>query len=456
MGGAVAAILCLAYLCSQLYVMDHIHSLIPSNISPEYSISERVEPTPTIAYAVSLIKCSKKSSTTGFLDAAVILRHSIHRNSVRVGTSRYDYSMHAILHPTCSENESILKSLGYITHIVQPPVVVEEIEGEFLRNHIEGENCCGSAEFVKLHAYNLLEYPLVLHMDMDAIILKPLDGLYDAMLLKGERGDLARLNLEREYPEASIPVDIKAAFTRDYTSNQPWEPNAGVQGGFLLAKPDPTIIQEYIAFIQKGDYNRGRGEGSGWGGKGYGGFQGAMAYQGAVAYFYDHVRPNTHVELNVCRYNQVLADVIHRGPTGMDHQGECRRFPRHGRTHQNNTDCEDCRVTPLSRVYSAHYTACKKPWDCLVPHPRNPRDKSQVIRLSNLTNIPNCMLMLREWFALRQNFDELIKQQIKPTGSFEKEFFLGYCNSRSNYKPIVLPDHFNASHLYDNLTMLHI
>ena len=38
-----------------------------------------------------------------------------------------------------------------------------------------------------------------------------------------------------------------------------------------------------------------------WGGLGYGGFQGAMAYQGVVAYYYDQLGPNTAVELNVCR-----------------------------------------------------------------------------------------------------------------------------------------------------------
>ena len=51
-----------------------------------------------------------------------------------------------------------------------------------------------------------------------------------------------------------------------------------------------------------------------WGRLGYGGFQGAMVYQGAVTYYYDQLQPNTAVKLNVCRWNQVAADVIWRGP----------------------------------------------------------------------------------------------------------------------------------------------
>lgn len=73
-----------------------------------------------------------------------------------------------------------------------------------------------------------------------------------------------------------------------------------------------SVFDTYIAFIKEGNYTPGRGDGSGWGGLGYGGFQGAMAYQGVVAYYYNQVRPGTHVELNICRWNQVATDVIWR------------------------------------------------------------------------------------------------------------------------------------------------
>lgn len=132
-----------------------------------------------IAHAISLIKCSKGSSVTGFLDAAAILRHSIHKNSIHYhsfpslssqsninstiiqnyhhrpntssSSSRYSYQMYAIVHTSCAEHATILSQLGYTILIKDHPVRKEDIKGEWLRNHIESENCCGSAEFIKLY-----------------------------------------------------------------------------------------------------------------------------------------------------------------------------------------------------------------------------------------------------------------------------------------------------------------
>lgn len=91
---------------------------------------------------------------TGFLDAAAILRHSIHKNSVHAkngNKSRYSYQMYAIVHPSCSPHLSPLVKLGYELLIVDHPVKKDDIKGDWLRDHIEGENCCGSAEFIKLY-----------------------------------------------------------------------------------------------------------------------------------------------------------------------------------------------------------------------------------------------------------------------------------------------------------------
>jgi len=102
-----------------------------------------------------------------------------------------------------------------------------------------------------------------------------------------------------------------------------------------------------------------------WSGLGYGGFQGAMAYQGVVAFYYDRLRPNTAVELNVCRWNQVAADVIWRGPEWMnEHHLQCRDHPRTflpdgTPDHASNTRCEDCRNTPIDAVKSVHTRLAK-------------------------------------------------------------------------------------------------
>ena len=199
-----------------------------------------------------------------------------------------------------------------------------------------------------------------------------------------------------------------------------------------------------------------------WSGLGYGGFQGAMAYQGVVAFYYDRLRPNTAVELNVCRWNQVAADVIWRGPERMnEHHLQCRDHPRTflpdgTPDHASNTRCEDCRNTPIDAVKSVHYTACKKPWECQIAHPRVPRDKSQSYRLENLVNVSYCMNLVREWFKLRKEFELALEiasdAKVKPalsTGSYEEQYFLGYCRGSGKYISMEPPDDdFNITRVY--------
>ena len=89
----------------------------------------------------------------------------------------------------------------------------------------------------------------------------------------------------------------------------------------------------------------------GWAGLGFGGFLGAMAYQGVTAYYYDQLRQNTTVELNVCRWNQVVADMIWHGPEWKDeHLMQCSKYPwktlANGELdYASNTKCEAARTT---------------------------------------------------------------------------------------------------------------
>lgn len=418
-----------------------------------------------VAHVVSLIKCKKESSVTGFLDAAAVLRHSIHKNSIHTPSSgsKYSYKMYAIVHDSCKDHAHALDRLGYTSLVKPSPVLLDEIRPGFYKDHVESENCCGSAEFIKLYAYTLTAYPLTVHWDMDVAIFQPLDDLYDSMLFPkdSQQGQIARRNLEVQHPHRPLPDRIDAFFTRDITSAQPWEERQGVQGGFLVSRPSLQDFNDYMKFIREGNYVGGRGNGKGWYGLGYGGFQGAMAYQGAVAYFYDQLRPDTAVELDACLWNQVVADVIWRGPSKMEHYGQCREHPvRPGDTFGDNTPengrCKDCRILPVDVVKTAHYTACKKPWECLLPHPRVPRNPAEKHRLSHLTNVTTCGLLFRKWFDLRQDFeDELQKAtsgKVKPSqrsGSFQEQYFGGYCNSRGSYIPMnPPPEDFDITSMY--------
>jgi hypothetical protein len=420
-----------------------------------------------IAHVISLITCQKASTVKGFLDALFILRHSIHQNSVHnlASGSKYSYQMYAILHPDggCLEHVDLLHSLGYIPLIKPTPVNISAITtNDWYKSHVEGENCCGSAEFIKLYAYTLTDHPVSVHWDLDVAVLKPLDDLYDAIIYNADSdtGRQARARLQRQHPTSKLPDTIDAFFTRDVTSSTPWEQVHAVQGGFVVARPSHQTFQRYQDFIMEANYTPGRGPTSGWGGLGYGGFQGAMAYQGVLAYYYDIVDPGHSVELDVCRWNQVVADVIWRGPNRMEHEGQCRHYPEPGVDFANNRpelgQCEDCRVLPIEETSTVHYTACKKPWECEIPFPRVPNEKRKkhAYRLRELTNVTTCGLLFRKYFDFRKDIEDRIAKvtgtpQTQYSGNFYPEHFLGYCKRSNGYQSMdSLPDGFDMKQVY--------
>jgi hypothetical protein len=75
-----------------------------------------------------------------------------------------------------------------------------------------------------------------------------------------------------------------------------------------------------------------------------------------------------------------------------------------------------------------------------------------------LVNIDNCSKLVREWFKLRQEFEDALeiasKGQVHPSprdGDYYKEYFLGYCNGENggNYIAIELPpDEFDIKKVY--------
>jgi len=306
-----------------------------------------------VAYAISLIKCSDfQSSTSGLIDAATILRHSVHQQSLRNPNSgsKYDYKMYAIVHKNAESCSHMLEDLGYHIIVKDSPVKISEIRGDYLRNNVHKEWCCGADEFIKLYAYKIHSHPIVVHTDIgeyktmkivdvsfimyenrrcphcsdlptnyyiinaDFMFVKPMDDLYDAMLLPHDstEGKAARDKIELEYPDKrqSMPENIQAYLTRDYHQVIPGR-KAAFQAGFIVLKPNQKVFDEYLEIIREGNFVEGFSRENGWGGKGYGGVVGAMAMQGLPAYYYDEVAKNTSVELNGCRYNHMGANIFY-------------------------------------------------------------------------------------------------------------------------------------------------
>jgi hypothetical protein len=171
---------------------------------------------PIIPFVVSMTTCGEDP----FMEGAAVLKYSIHLTSIRGNMGgRYDYKMYAIFHPDAAECAKGLASLGFDLIERPLPVKVEEIEGEYLRSKIDKNGCCGAKELIKLWALTFTQYPIVVHVDMDFIILKPLDALFDAML--DETGDLSKHkhSLNVMWPNQTLPTKINAFFTRDCKSS---------------------------------------------------------------------------------------------------------------------------------------------------------------------------------------------------------------------------------------------
>jgi hypothetical protein len=252
------------------------------------NIASGKHPTATIAYAITVSGCPKNNGDSGdfgagIKDGAAILKHSIHLNSFRnypQSQSLYDYKMYALVHleaESCAR--PALEPLGYEVLLRDVPVPLAEIEGQYLKEKVPSNGCCGEKEFVKLHAYTLIQHPVVVHLDLDTLVLKPMDRLYDVMI-NGAPKDGSNGGVDVAFGDPLIPFpatdanQINAFFTRDYNMAHLGMKHAGVQGGFLVLRPSLDVYNEFVSIIRKGDF-RSNG---GWGGMGFGPFYGVSAF----------------------------------------------------------------------------------------------------------------------------------------------------------------------------------
>jgi hypothetical protein len=170
----------------------------------------------------------------------------------------------------------------------------------------------------------------------------------------------ARSKIPLERPKEGFPDTIGAFVTRDWPQAIPGR-KAMYQAGFLVARRDPTILDEVVKVIREGNYTSGFQPGNGWSGMGYGGYVGSMAMQGLMAYYYDIVRPNNAVELNQCRFNHMGMQILYVAPPNFSK----RKKENIGKCRNTLEYCEDCTKTNLDLIYNVHYTQCRKPWNCV-------------------------------------------------------------------------------------------
>jgi hypothetical protein len=370
-----------------------------------------VAPVATVAFAVSVTGCGSDPVTEG----GAVLQYSIHRASSRGRLGgKYDYALFAIYHPQAESCAMELKALGYTMLKRETPVAVSEIQGEYLRSKIESNGCCGEKELIKLEAYTLTDYPIVVHLDLDVLVLKPMDPIFD--LLMNRPVDTKLLQEYIMWKDKPVPesAQLQALFTMDYNMVGPSNPYKPVQGGFLVLRPDKKVYEEFRDIIRKGDFR----EHKGWGGL-VGPFHGSMTFQGLIPYYYNVLHPGHSIELNRCVYNQ-MADNPRTGKTVNDVvQGQCRT---------GEADCPDCRSADVRSVVTTHFTLCQKPWTCL-PHEHD------------MIQHRLCRKLTHEWYAVRSELEQSWGRTGSGTGDFEKELFFGWCtrSGGGGYIPIQKP-----------------
>lgn len=252
---------------------QHKEQTITQNLIPKKSST----PKATVAYAVSLTSCGHTGSRSdpNLHEGAAVLQHSIYLSSHSnpASTSKYAHKLFAFVHPEAEKCSDIFSRLGYEVQIHDTPFNVSDIRGQFLKEHIVKSGCCGEKEYLKLYAYTLLDYPIVVHLDLDSLVLKPLDDLFDVMLESDDGltddGTVARSRIPVMFDEP-IPKQVDAFFTRDYNMINPGHKHVGVQGGFLVVRPSLAAFEEYVSIVLEGNFKQGNG----WGAKGYGGYFG--------------------------------------------------------------------------------------------------------------------------------------------------------------------------------------
>jgi hypothetical protein len=373
----------------------------------------------TVAFAVSITGCGSDPITEG----AAILKHSIHRASIH-GTlgGRYDYDLFAFYHPKAEECAMTLQSLGWKLLKREVFVNVSDIKGDFLRERIESSGCCGQNELLKQESYTLTDFPIVVHLDLDVLVLKPMDDLFDMMLSTTTRpADMATkykdILMQHPRQAQTIPEQINAFFTYDYNMVGVKARYKPVQGGLIILRPDLAVYEEFRQIVLEGDFRSGEG-GSGWGGK-VGPFHGSMTFQGIIPYYYDVLHPGQSLELNRCIYNQMCDN-----PRDQRTKNDIV----YGRCLTGEEDCEDCRSRPLEDVVTTHFTLCQKPWSCL-PHTQDAIQH----RL--------CQKLTREWYRVRSEMETSWGRSGQGPGDYHADIFFGYCkeSGQKGYIPIQEP-----------------
>jgi len=244
------------------------------------------KPKDTITYAIAVTECPDDNHVTY---GAAVLAESIKNMSIRRNPeSRYDYNLYAFVHEDARKCNAPLYSLGYtVLNGKSPHAGVDK-------------------EFIKVYALSLTNHKIVVTLEIDTLLLQPLDELFDLMLDREIAPDLAHTN--KIIPERVDFISTKTA-------------SQLVDHAFFVARTSQATYQEmsdrmeqqYAANSDAGDDNK-------------------KITNKSFDDFLNDVYGDDHFELDNCVYNTYMGD--------------------------------DCFDTTFDKIQLAHFSSCGAPWDC--------------------------------------------------------------------------------------------
>eukprot|EP01038_Epipyxis_sp_PR26KG_P010758 gene10758-14448_t len=291
------------YINKQSAIVSSLERYInsPMITLPTIVDSKKIESNPSNRKRIAFIITITKDGF--FQDGAAVLVYSIIKYTQY---SNFDKSFIAFVHPNVTTSRSGLRKLGF--HVIEAPIPinVSAIKFDFLREKINKNGCCGSAELIKLTSYRLMQYDWIVHMDADTILLNPIDELF-------------ALNYSLIYTTDPNMASYKG------------EEKMPVQGGFIVLKPSLSDYTNIIDIIMTTEFRKG----GGWNRTRIGWCWGGMTIQGVLPYYYNIItQPYRSTKLDRCYYNTMA-------------------------------DTEPCSTQKIEELKSAHFTVCQKPWGCL-------------------------------------------------------------------------------------------
>lgn len=325
-----------------------------------------------VAWVIALTECNLDDITSHY-DGASILSHTI-RSSTK--SSQYSHTRLALLHTGAKECEDTFRVLGFEIKIVSTPIKSGKDFGgsAYLQRVIEKN---GFLDYIKLHAWTLIAYDVVVLCDVTSMILKPLDHMLD--IIHESNGsnviDVKSLVEQKVIMDPSIPLPylsssalnstaaqkepvaitkVDALYTRDYVSiasaRVSLNPNQklvrfGIQDGLIVLRPSMETYNNMVHTMKTANFDKFKG----WGELLYIGYLGSMLTKGFLAYYFDEVHNRNKVLDVVINTNTTVVNAVATNVTSVPVAKTATIKPtKHTSSHGTTLELNRCYFNSIS------------------------------------------------------------------------------------------------------------